>query len=79
MVRRTRTDAMTDDPRRRLTLGLALLAAGAAVALIAQFLLDDWASVSQLGDWIQHGAIFWGGVGMGVALVVLRRLSHGPP
>lgn len=63
-------------PRLRVSLSLGLLAGGAALALISQFLLDDWASVSQLGDWIQHGLIFWGGVGIGAAVVALRRVSH---
>ncbi len=47
------------------------------MALFSEFFLDDWASVSQLGDWIQHGVIFWGAVGIGASLVVLRRPSHG--
>ena len=64
-------------PGLRVPLSLGLLAAGAALALISQFLLDDWASVSQLGDWIQHGLIFWGGVGIGAAVVALRRIGHG--
>jgi hypothetical protein len=62
---------------RRLTFGVALLLGGAALALYSEFLLDDWASVSQLGDWIQHGVIFWGAVGFGASLVVLHRPGDG--
>lgn len=65
--------------RWRVPIALALLCGGAALALFSQFFLDGWASVSQLGDWIQHGVIFWGGVGMGAAVVVLRRLTHDRP
>jgi hypothetical protein len=61
----------------RVPVTLAVLIIGAATALVSQFALDDWASVSQLGDWIQHGMIFWGGLAVGTAMAALRRLSHG--
>lgn len=52
---------------------IVVLVLCAAVALVAQFGLDDWASQSELGDWVQHGLLFWAGIGAGGALVVLYR------
>lgn len=59
-------------------LGLVLVALGAAAGLVSQFSLDPWASVSQLGDWVQHGLIFWGGIGVGTGVAVLWRQGRGP-
>lgn len=60
----------------RVAAALAVLVGGAILALASQFVLDGWASISLLGDWIQHGLIFWGGVGVGASLTVFHHLAH---
>lgn len=52
---------------------IGLLVSCAVVALVAQFGLDGWASQSELGDWVQHGLLFWAGIGAGGAVVMLYR------
>lgn len=54
---------------------IILLAAGVAVALLAQFALDAFADSSQLGHWIQHGLLFAGGLLAGAGLVQLRAVA----
>ena len=65
-------------PRSTALLGIATLVACAVVALIAQFALDGWASQSELGDWVQHGLLFWAGIGAGGAVVTLYRSGREP-
>jgi hypothetical protein len=48
-----------------------LLLLGAAIALLAQFPLDGWSEQSDLNHWIQHGLLFWSGIAVGCAVVVL--------
>lgn len=57
----------------RAMAALLLLLAGAGAALASQFGLDAWASASQLGDWVQHGVIFWGGIAAGLGVAGLYR------
>jgi len=49
------------------------LLAAVIVALIAQFPLEGWAERNDLVHWIQHGLLFWGGVGVGIAALTLYR------
>jgi hypothetical protein len=56
---------------------LALVVVGAGLAMFSEFGLNPWASVSQLGDWVQHGVIFWGGMAVGVGVAGLWRAGHG--
>ncbi|TAN31758.1 hypothetical protein EPN29_11115 [bacterium] len=44
--------------------------------LIAQFMLDGPADTIAVVHWIQHGLIFGGGLGAGLALAGLRRMSQ---
>jgi hypothetical protein len=46
---------------------------GVAVVLFAQFPMESFAEQSDLGHWIQHGLLFWGGVAVGVAVYGLWR------
>lgn len=73
---------MRDHPRQRAgsiaVRGITMLVLCVAVALIAQFALDNWASQSELGDWVQHGLLFWAGIGAGGALVTLYRSGREP-
>lgn len=52
---------------------LGLLICGVAIALVAQFPLEGWADGSDLGHWVQHGLLFWGGIGTGWGCVLLYR------
>jgi hypothetical protein len=48
-----------------------------AVALIAQFPLESWADQNDVAHWIQHGLIFWAGIGVGAGLLALyQRGQH---
>jgi hypothetical protein len=53
-----------------------LLLLGVAVALTAQFFLDSWSAQSDFNHWIQHGLLFWSGVAVGCALVMLHLASR---
>jgi len=55
---------------------LALVMAGAGVAMFSEFGLNAWASASQLGDWVQHGVIFWGGMAVGVGVAGLWQAGR---
>ena len=46
---------------------LLALAVAVAVVLFAQFPMESFAEQSDLGHWIQHGLLFWGGVAVGAA------------
>jgi len=52
-----------------------VLAAGIALALVAQFLLDGFADSSTMGHWIQHASLFLAGGLVGAALVRLYQLG----
>ena len=52
---------------------LALVLISLAVALLAQFLLETWADQNDVAHWIQHGLLFWAGVGAGAGLVALYQ------
>ena len=53
------------------SLGLVLISL--AVALLAQFLLETWADQNEVAHWIQHGLLFWAGIGVGAGLVALYQ------
>lgn len=63
----------------RATAYLLVLLGGAGAALGSQFGLDAWASASQLGDWVQHGVIFWGGIAAGVGVAGLAGQGRRRP
>jgi len=44
-----------------------------AVALVAQFPLETWADQNDLVHWIQHGLLFWAGIGVGAGLLTLYQ------
>src|SRR5258708_1541038 len=46
---------------------LPALAGGVVAVLFAQFPMESFAEQSDLGHWIQHGVLFWGGVAVGAA------------
>ncbi len=46
---------------------LLALAGGVVAVLFAQFPMESFAEQSDLGHWIQHGVLFWGGVAVGAA------------
>ncbi|HVD02028.1 MAG TPA: hypothetical protein VNG93_12915 [Candidatus Dormibacteraeota bacterium] len=52
-----------------------VLAAGIALVLVAQFLLDGFADSSTMGHWIQHASLFLAGGLVGGALVRLYQLG----
>jgi hypothetical protein len=52
---------------------LVVLAVGVAVVLFAQFPMESFAEQGDLGHWIQHGLLFWGGVAVGAACYGLWR------
>jgi hypothetical protein len=57
------------------SLGVVLISL--AVALIAQFPLESWANQNDVAHWIQHGLIFWAGIGVGAGLLALyQRGQH---
>lgn len=53
----------------------ALLLLGVTIALLAQFPLDGWSGQSDLNHWIQHGLLFWSGIAVGCAVVLLYLAS----
>lgn len=56
-----------------------VLLAAIALVLIAQFPLDHWADITTLNHEIQHGLIFMGGIGAGVALARLHAIGSNDP
>jgi len=56
--------------------GLAGLALSLAVVLLGQFALDGPADTSTIVHWIQHGLLFGGGVGTGLALNAIRSAGQ---
>ena len=44
-----------------------------AIALVAQFPLETWADQDDLAHWIQHGLLFWAGIGVGAGLLALYQ------
>jgi hypothetical protein len=52
---------------------LTAFAIGVVVVLLAQFPMESFADQSDLGHWIQHGMLFWGGVTVGAAAYGLWR------
>ena len=56
---------------------LVLLLVSLAVALLAQFPLEPWADQNDVVHWIQHGLLFWAGIGVGIGLLALyHRGQH---
>ncbi|MGH9067096.1 MAG: hypothetical protein ACRD0J_06365 [Acidimicrobiales bacterium] len=55
---------------------LVTVLVGAGLALFSEYVLNPWASVSQLGDWVQHGVIFWGGILVGLGVAGLYRAGR---
>lgn len=53
-------------------LGLAV-----STVLLSQFALDRAADASTIVHWFQHGLLFGGGVGAGLALESIRRAGQG--
>lgn len=47
--------------------------AGAAIALVAEFVLAGWAERNDLAHAIQHGLIFWSGVMIGAGALLMYR------
>ena len=57
-------------------IALGGLVLGLGSALIAQFTIDSLADSSQLWHWLQHGALFAGGILAGCALLTLHRAGQ---
>ncbi len=56
---------------------LALVLVSLGAALLAQFPLERWADQNDVVHWIQHGVLFWAGIGVGIGLLALyRRGQH---
>lgn len=55
---------------------VVLLIGSLVVALLAQFPLELPADRNDLVHWIQHGLLFWSGIGVGASLVLLYRLGR---
>ena len=55
---------------------LAGLGLSVTVVLISQFALDGAADASTIVHWIQHGLLFGGGVGAGLALHAIRSAGQ---
>jgi hypothetical protein len=81
---------MIQGPSRRVTMSLqqpisrdssvwrlAGLALSLTVVLLSQFVLDGAADASTMVHWIQHGLLFGGGVGTGLALNAIRSAGQG--
>ena len=56
---------------------IAGLAISLAAVLSSQFALDGAADTSTIVHWLQHGLLFGGGVGTGVALIGIRSAGQG--
>ncbi|MDQ6877674.1 MAG: hypothetical protein M3082_08225 [Candidatus Dormibacteraeota bacterium] len=67
-------DAVTDGKGLWPIAGLAL---SLAAVLGSQFVLDGAADTSTIVHWLQHGLLFGGGVGTGVALIAIRSAGQG--
>ena len=72
----------TDEKELRVTDRKALwpiagLAISLAAVLSSQFALDGAADTSTIVHWLQHGLLFGGGVGTGVALIGIRSAGQG--
>ena len=65
---------VTDRKARWPIAGLAL---SLAAVLGSQFALDGAADTSTIVHWLQHGLLFGGGVGAGVALNAIRSAGQG--
>lgn len=65
--------------RGRVAGWAALCVLGAAVAVGCEFALDPWAGVSLVGDSVQHGVIFAGGLAVGAACTSLHLLGRRRP
>lgn len=81
---------MIHDPSRRATKDMehavttsralwpiAGLAISLTVVLASQFALDGAADSSTIIHWIQHGLLFGGGIGTGLALTAIRSAGQG--
>lgn len=55
---------------------LAGLIVSLAAVLLSQFALDGAADSSLFFHWMQHGLLFSGGLGVGVAACTLRNLGQ---
>ena len=64
---------VTDRQARWPIAGLAL---SLAAVLGSQFALDGAADTSTIVHWLQHGLLFGGGVGAGVALNAIRSAGQ---
>ena len=69
---------VTTDTNRTSTNWIALggLVLGLGAALVAQFSIDSLADSSQLWHWLQHGALFAGGILAGCSLLTLYRAGQ---
>lgn len=52
---------------------LALILVSLVIAILAQFPLETWADQNDVVHWIQHGLLFWAGIGIGVGLLALYQ------
>ena len=76
-IRSRRVSTGIDAPlSRAATLPLAGLIVSVAAVLVSQFALDGAADSSLFFHWMQHGLLFSGGVGVGVAACMLRNLGQ---
>ena len=53
----------------------AVLVAGVAAVLAAQFAMDAWSDGNETVHWLQHALLFWGGVATGAAVLRLYQLG----
>ncbi len=54
----------------------AILAAGAALALLGQFAMDGLADQNETWHWAQHAVMFWGGVMAGASVLRLYQIGN---
>ncbi len=52
---------------------VVLLVVSLVIVLLAQFALEPLADRNDLVHWMQHGLLFWAGIGVGASLVLLYR------
>ena len=61
---------------RKALWSIAGLAISLAAVLGSQFALDGAADTSTIVHWLQHGLLFSGGVGTGVAVIAIRSAGQ---
>ena len=52
---------------------VSLVLVSLVIAILAQFSIQTWADQNDVVHWIQHGLLFWAGIGIGVGLLALQQ------